>query len=300
VANFLLILWSLGSGFALRKFCKPLHLPENTHQGINTFVLYVSLPAMALYYVPKISFSVQMFLPFSVGFLILMFSFAFFKILQKWLHYNQATLGALVLSCGFGNVSFMGYPLVEAFYGKKGIETAILIDQGTFLVLATLGITSALYFSGKQPNYRIVLKKLFYFPSFGAFMIGLMLMLLGSDFPLEMQNVLKRLADTLSPLALFSVGWQISWQWKELSCKEWSVGLLYKLWVAPFLFYVFLYPTHELSSKVIVLEASMAPMITSSLIAADYGLHPKLCNFLVAVGIPLSLLTVSVWYWWML
>jgi hypothetical protein len=287
-------------GVFLKKYHQQLKLPIHTHQSINGFVLYVSLPAMALYYVPKIHFSWEMALPFAVGILILGLSVLFFYALQNIIGYNRNTLGALVLSCGFGNVSFMGYPLIEAFYGKKGIETAVLIDQGTFLVLSTLGVFLAVYFSDKKVNTSYMFKKLLYFPSFGAFLIGILMATLDIYFPESFQTVFKRFADTLTPLALFSVGWQISWKGERIPWKYWIVGLGYKLFIAPFFFYIILQKTMVLQDKVVVLEAAMAPMITSSLMASEHGLNPQLTNFLVTVGIPISLLTVYFWYRFMI
>lgn len=251
---------------------------------------------MALYYVPKIHFSWQIILPFSVGFVVLLSSFIFFWVGRLFLKYNNSVMGALVMSCGFGNVSFLGYPLVEAYYGKKGIETAVLIDQGTFLVLTLVGIPLAMFLAGKQSSIKLIFRKLLIFPSFGAFLIGISLSLWGIDFPQEAQLALKRLADTLTPLALFSVGWQMQFRNLAVKWQYWVLGLCYKLFLAPFVFFMFISPPFTLSEQVIILQAAMAPMITSSLIAAEQGLEPRLANFLVSIGIPISLLSTWLWY----
>jgi hypothetical protein len=284
------------TGYLLRYFSKALYLPENTHQGVNVFVLYLSLPAMALYYVPKIHFSWQVLLPLSLGLMILLGALAFFTLCQKLLKYNRSVLGALVLSCGFGNISFLGYPLVEAYYGKEGLKTAVLIDQGTFFVLALLGIPLAVFFAGGQNSAKLVLRKLLLFPSFGAFLIGLLLAIFGRDFPESMQLALKRFADTLTPLALFSVGWQMQFKNLQIKWQYYSLGFFYKLFLAPFVLYVALGNDFTLSEKVVVLQSAMPPMITSSLIAAEQGLEPPLTNFLVPVGILISLISTWLWY----
>ena len=48
-----------------------------------------------------------------------------------------------------------------------------------------------------------------------------------------------------------------------------------------------------------VIETAMAPMITGSIIAISYDLEPKLASLLVGVGIPLSFLTIGLWYWYL-
>lgn len=296
LSNFFIIIIALFSGLLFRRWASFLSLPHNTHQGINVFVLYVSLPAMALYYVPKIHFSWQVALPLLVGTIVLLGAITLFWLGKKLIGYSKGVMGALVMSCGFGNVSFLGYPLVEAYYGKEGIQTAVLIDQGTFLVLALLGIPLAMFFAGKESSAKIVIKKLLIFPSFGAFLLGLFLGVLEVDFPQDLQSVFKRLADTLTPLALFSVGWQMRLRSVAVKWQYWSIGLCYKLILAPTILYSLIGSPHLLSEKVMVLQGAMAPMITSSLIAAEQGLEPPLANFLVSVGIPVSLL--STWIWW--
>lgn len=297
MSNFLLILFCFVAGFLLKTQYKRLRLPPTTPQSINAFVLYVSLPAMAFYYVPKIVFSLKSFLPLAMGLIVLAVAVLFFTILQKILHFSKDVLGCLVLCCGLGNVSFMGYPLVEAFYGKEGIKTAVLCDQGTFLVLSTLGILLANVYSGKKASWKAIGVKLLTFPAFSAFLVALLFNLMQTDFPEVLQTTWKRFADTLSPLALFSVGWQISFQKEKNFWQETFWGLFYKLLLIPFLFWLFLPQNLNLPEKVVILQASMAPMITASIIAIEYGLAPKLANLLIRMGIPISLLTVSFWWW---
>jgi hypothetical protein len=41
----------------------------------------------------------------------------------------------------------------------------------------------------------------------------------------------------------------------------------------------------------------MAPMIGAAIVAADHKLDPPLTALMVGIGIPLSFLTVPVWWW---
>ncbi|GAB4128430.1 MAG: AEC family transporter [Raineya sp.] len=298
MSNFLIIFAALLAGFILRRFANILSLPLNAHQGVNVFVLYVSLPAMALYYVPKIHFSWQVALPLSVGGIVLLGSVLFFGIASILIKYKRGVLGALIMSCGFGNVSFLGYPLVEAYYGKEAIQTAVLIDQGTFLVLAVMGIPLAMLFAGKEISAKVVFKKLLFFPSFGAFLVALLCNFFNFEFPDAFQVACKRFADALTPLALFSVAWQIRLRNLGVKWHYWVLGFFYKLFLAPIILYFLVPFPLTLAERVVVLQAAMAPMITSSLIAVEQGLEPPLANFLVSIGIPLSFL--STWIWWYL
>jgi predicted permease len=75
--------------------------------------------------------------------------------------------------------------------------------------------------------------------------------------------------------------------------------LSYRLLLAPaFIWglYAFFMPTSSLVFKVTVLESVMAPMITGSLLAMEFGLQPKLAALLAGLGIPLSGLTLLIWH----
>jgi hypothetical protein len=40
----------------------------------------------------------------------------------------------------------------------------------------------------------------------------------------------------------------------------------------------------------------MAPMITAIIIAIDHQLSPKVSNLMIGIGIPLSFVTLAIWY----
>lgn len=38
-------------------------------------------------------------------------------------------------------------------------------------------------------------------------------------------------------------------------------------------------------------------MITGAILASSYGLKPKLSSMMVGIGIPLSFITLAIWFW---
>jgi hypothetical protein len=51
-----------------------------------------------------------------------------------------------------------------------------------------------------------------------------------------------------------------------------------------------------LDFKVTVLESGMAPMITGSIVAIQFGLQPKLATLLSGLGMPISAISLLIWY----
>src|SRR5690606_28065721 len=171
--NIILIFVCLIAGIS---FQKTKIFPANTHLVLNQFLIYIALPAVTLYHIPRVMVSKDLLFPLGVAWLGFLLAFVFFSALGKWLQWPKKLTGCLILTGGLGNTAFIGYPVIEALYGGEGLETAIVLDQaGSFVVMATMGIIVAAVYSGKKeaggPSY--ILRKVFSFPPFIAFLTGL-------------------------------------------------------------------------------------------------------------------------------
>jgi predicted permease len=276
-------------------------LPKNMHISLNQFVIYVSLPALALFYIPKIEISTALLFPLGIAWLGFGLSFIFFYTLGKYLGWSKKLTGCLILTAGLGNTSFVGFPVIEALYGSKGLETAIIVDQpGSFVVMATLGIITATLFSRETLDAKGIVSKILFFPPFIAFFIALLLNLLQSDFHQLLQNVFNRIGNTVTPVALIAVGLQLKIERKSKHWNFLTLGLFFKLMITPLFFFILykkIFNTNGLMIDVSIMEAAMAPMITGTILATTYGLKPKLSSMMVGIGIPVSFLTLAFWYW---
>ncbi|MGC2164795.1 MAG: AEC family transporter, partial [Gallionella sp.] len=140
-------------------------MPVNSHAVLNSFIIHVSLPALTLLYVHDLKISGVT--AFIAGMAWLFFGLAagFFWLIGRWLNLSRGTVGALMLTGGLGNTSFLGLPMIEAYYGKEGLTTGIVIDQlGSFLVLSTLGVMVAGIYSSGRPSVRVMVKRIANFP----------------------------------------------------------------------------------------------------------------------------------------
>jgi predicted permease len=274
-------------------------MPDNAPATLNSFIIHISLPALTLLYIHQLHLSSDMFLVAAMAWLVFGLSAAFFWLIGRWLHLARPTTGALMLLGGLGNTSFVGVPMVEAFYGHAGIPIAIVVDQlGSFFVLSVLGITVAGIYSSGRPTVSEIAKRIVLFPPFIALVIALLLI------PIEYADwftvILKRLSDTLAPLALFSVGMQLRLGHIAEHKRNLALGLLFKLALAPlaiYLLYVQVLGAHGQVMQVTLFEAAMPPMIAGAIVANQHDLDPPLVNLLVAVGIVLSFITLSGWWY---
>jgi hypothetical protein len=294
VVNFILIGLCILAGFALKRL---RILPDDAHRGINVWIIYLAVPAVSLKYIPTITWSNDLLLPAIMPVIVWAGSWLIFRLYSLRWPMDNATRTALTLTAGLGNTSFIGFPLVLGYYGEHALPIAVISDQISFVVMSTVGATMAMSNAGTDSiSPIVVIKKLLTFPPFVAFFAALILphfMDLSSVTPL-----FDKLAATLVPLALFSVGMQLSFEGWQEELPYLSVGLGYKLIVAPALILLVMIALHMrgIIPQISLFEAAMAPMVTSGVIATQYGLNPKLANLMVGIGILLSFITTAAWW----
>jgi len=275
--------------------------PANSYVALNQFVIYISLPALALFYIPKIEISSQLLFPLGIAWIGFLLSYLFFSILGKTFGWSRKLIGCLILMGGLGNTSFVGFPVIEALYGKEGLKTAIIVDQpGSFMVMATFGIIVATLFSRGTPNPKTIGLKIITFPPFIAFFISILMNVFKADFFPDLQSVFQKLGNTVTPIALVAVGLQLKFDKRSKHYTFLALGLFFKLIITPlffFILYKLILNQNSQQIDVSIMEAAMAPMITASVLATNYGLKPKLSTMMIGIGIPLSFLTLAFWYW---
>lgn len=299
--NFVVIFLCGMIGILLRQHKSFAH----SSTSINSYIIFISLPSLVLAQFPKLVSTIQLsgnwWMPVIMAWLTFFLSLVCINFLAKKFHWSHATTGALILTAGLGNTSFVGFPILEALIGPQAIPIGILVDQpGSFLVLPTLGLMTAAFYSGQSLSLKIIAKKVFTFPPFIALIVSVVWAKTGLIGYAALSGAFEKISATLIPLALFSVGFNLKLDWKLIRKRllPLSIGLCFKLILIP-LFFSFFYlrflHLEGLEAQVIVLESAMATMITSAIVATEYHLDSELANLMVGISIPLSFITVPLW-----
>lgn len=294
----LLLFVCLILGTLVARLAKP---PAGIVQGINWWVINVALPALALELIPRVTFDPQLWFPVVAMWLTFGGAWLLFGVLGPRLGWSRQRTGALILVCGLGNTAYMGYPLIQALHGKEGLALAVVADQlGAFPVLASAGIVVASIYSGRTLQPRMIAKRIVTFPAFIALIIGIIVGQLGG-WPELFNGVFAPIGATLTPLALFSVGLQFKFHPGNRQLGAASLGLGWKLLLAPLLCWAMGAATGVggLVLTVGVLQAAMAPMVSAAILADEYELEPTLANTVLGAGIVLSLITIPLGNLWL-
>lgn len=297
MSNFILIFVFISAGLILQNI---KGFPVHIYKTLNKIVIYLCLPALALYFIPKIEWSTELLFPIGAAWISFVVAFFLFSILGKKYGWSNKLIGCLILTAGLSNTSFLGYPIIEALYGKQGLKTAILVDQpGSFVVISTLGVFVAAFYSKGSPDAQAITKKILLFPPFITFVIACFMNVFGYDFDGNLQFAFQKLGSLVTPLALLSVGLQLRFEKNSRHWRFLTFGLFFKLIITPLLFlvlYVFILKQNSSVIKVTIMEMAMAPMITGSILASTYGLKPRLSSMMIGFGIPVSFVTLAFWY----
>lgn len=273
-------------------------IPKDAHKSINTWVLYLALPAVSFKYIPKIQWSTEMLFPALSSIIVWFGAWFFVKLYVNHKKYAQRTRSTLELASGYSNTSFIGFPLIIAYYSEQDISTAIICDQITFILLSTVGIICAIKGNRAEKEgvkASAVFKRLFSFPPLIGCLSALIL-----SFTVDLsvaEPFFDKLVATVGPLALFSVGLQLKFKGSKKQIYQISAAAFYKLIIAPALVLVaaLLFGIKGEIARISIFEAAMPTLITGSLIAEQFRLNDKLINLIIGVNIVFGFITT--WGW---
>ncbi|MGQ0621805.1 MAG: AEC family transporter [Panacagrimonas sp.] len=273
-------------------------MPDQSFAVINAWVLRIAFPALVLEQVPRLVWEPALVFAAAAPWVVIGGALILIPLIGRRLGFDRVTIGALVMTCGFGNTAFIGLPMIGALAGPETVGPALIADQlGSFIAVSTVGMVAASMFAGDRIEPRDAVMRVLRSPPFIALVVALCVRAAGG-WPQDVAIVLHRLGDTLTPMALFSVGLQFrlgAWQGRK---GPLAVGLAWKLVLAP-LAVVALAAACGVGGPPAVagiLQAAQGPMITSGIMAQEHRLAPELVTLVTGVGIAMSFATAPLWY----
>jgi malate permease and related proteins len=205
--------------------------------------------------------------------------------------------GAFVLALGFANTTFLGYPIIQGFYGTQHLTFAIFYDLlGATLAVNTVGVVVAAAYGGGQADVKSIARRLAQFPPIWALILGLALH--GVPLPPLAEGLLRRLGELTTPLIMLALG--LTLQFRHWRQDLGLVGLVatVRLAVLPA---IALAVTRLLHLPVpyqqaVVLQAAMPTMFYSLTLAMVFGLDATLVVNAIMVTTLLSFATLPLWH----
>jgi predicted permease len=286
---FLFLLIALGAGLSKLRVIQYQHVSWATK-----WIIYVALPAVAIAKLPKLEMSLEMLAPFlSAVFIFLCSAILFLVVFKKYFTRDQSIV--LTIVAGLGNTSFIGFPLINFYFGEDSLPIAVIFDQGSFFLFAT---AAQYLIATRNGSFKPInsVKKIISFPPFIGLIVALFI-------PSEWifgwhEYALIILGKSISPVAMLIVGFQISRFVNFQFPRPLYYALTYKLVLAPLVIWAFMLAINASESvfKISVFEASMAPMITPAILLIEHRIERQLTAQILCWGILISFVTSGIVY----
>jgi malonate transporter len=197
-------------------------LPEAAIPGLNVYVLFFALPCLLYRFGASMPFS-QLIDPTLVGvYLLCALGIVLVTLGLTWRRFRRggedlrnAAFGALVAA--FPNTGFMGVPLLVALMGERAagpVIGTVLVDllfTSTLCIALAQGSRPAAGESGVRPEGALAsvgrsLRGALSNPLPWSIVLGAGSAALGLQLPGPVSEIVKMLADSASPVALFTIG----------------------------------------------------------------------------------------------
>jgi predicted permease len=291
IDSLVLLAGCLALGWLVAQLGKP---PAELSRSLNWWVLNIALPALVMELIPHVRLGIHLwYLPVAMW-LVFLGGWGIAALLGKLLGWTRARVGAVALCAGLGNTALVGFPLIEALRGKEALALAAFADQlGCSIALAVGGITVSAIYSGGRPEPRLIIKRVLLFPAFIA-LIAAFIAAASGGWPPAIESLVGRIGATLTPVALFSIGLQFRLHLDRSRLGAAALALGWKLALAPVVIYLLgrSLGAGGLVLAVGVLQSAMAPMVSTSILAAQYKLDHEVANMALGAGLVISLLSV--------
>ncbi|MDD3342270.1 MAG: AEC family transporter [Sulfurospirillaceae bacterium] len=272
-------------------------IKHDISEALTEFVIYFSLPALALAKIRNLDFNAEIIHIILIGYVVMGLASIFAYSAGRMLKLSKKDTATLMMVSIFGNTAFVGFSYIESFYSLDYVVYALVYDQmASFIALLTFGVVIIAWGSGEGNNVKKVAIQMFTSPPLIA--IGAALYFHGTVFPSFIEVMLDKFQATLIPLVTTIVGMKLEIRALNQYFKENMVALSIKMVITPFILLIFLYFFADLSQswlKVTFLETAMPPMTMAVVLAIRGGLNKDLAINALALGILFSFVSIGLW-----
>ena len=280
-------------GALLRHFIPGM---EQTRQSMNKLVLYVFLPALVFRTVMDGTVS-RLFLEIpalaaigtlsclAVGFLVFHF-----------LPIPGPTKGAMMLGAAFGNVTYLGLPvLLGVFPGQADqvSEVSVLFEVTKSSLNLTIGAMIAIAYGSQEPiTFRRTALEALKLPPIWALVAAILWKISGVSCPAVVMDAASILAVAVSGIMMLSLGMALRFSATKLMALALPVAAI-KLAFAPLVVFSAVGPLGlTVYANAAILEAAMPSQLLSFIIAGKFKLDEETLAFVIMVDTVLAFVTL--------
>ncbi|WP_028973721.1 AEC family transporter [Spirochaeta cellobiosiphila] len=195
----------------------------------------------------------------------------------------------------FSNVGFMGYPVIEAVLGEKGVFYAAIFNIPFNFLAFSLGVL--LLTKGKSEG-QLFSWKILISPPLVATFIGFIFFITGFTLPEFILKPIDLIGSITTPLSMITIGSLLAVLPVRDIAKEWRlfVATVIRLLLIPFTLWLILRPWFSgVSLYIPIIVSAMPAAANAPILSEKYGGKGSLASQFVFVSTLFSLITIPIW-----
>ena len=277
-------------------------IPYDALTTLNAFVLNVAVPCMILQSMQRNELNDKIFndIVWSLAaFAIVTIVIAVIAtlVINRIKSIPEEDKGIYSVQLAFTNCGFMGYPLTTVMFGQYGLFLAIIMNIIFTTFMYSIGVVMLLHKKGEKLFTMKLMVRMLSVP-FLSSIAGLLIFITGFHFPSFIDSTMQLMAATVSPVAMFIVGINLSnSKIKEIFTPRNLILCVISLIVVPFftLGVDMLLPVSNFVMVVHVFLMAMPSAAITTILCNRYNKNAKLAAEGVASTTFFSLGTLALW-----
>jgi malate permease and related proteins len=287
-------------GFMLRRLG---FFDEAFVKVLNQMVYHIVLPVLVFWEISRSPFQ-ESFNGWLVAVVFMAMGFMFLLIMAsgKLMGFTPAQIGSLAQGSFRGNIAYIGLALVANIYGNQGLSKAGVL-AGFMIPFMNFFSILGLVSQSSQIQGLLSWKTLFRSVLLNALIIGSFLGLLFSFFawtlPPILANTFKMISGLSLPLALLSMGGNLSLQGIQGGLVPTIWASFLKLLGLPLFGLALMQIWHigGLDFKITILLLSCPTAVVTYIMSSELGGDQDLSASIVMLTTLVSMVTITVWVW---
>jgi predicted permease len=267
---------------------------------LNKYALWIGFPALVINSLSRLEIidgPITRLIIFNSLFIVccILLTYPFSAIL-KFSNHRRRTL---FLIFAFGNVAYLGIPVLQNVYGDNILPAAAILSAVYVFWLLTLGlILVEVHGEGDfQPTKLII--RLLKNPLLISVFVGVILVVFRISLPAPVEKSISMFSGSVTAVVLFSLGIFLGYQ-KKGTLKEWAISFAFVIVTMiffPAIFWIFLRNSGMQASFVqaSILDAAMPLGLTPYALAQQYNLDTPFTARLVVLATLMSIIILPLW-----
>lgn len=265
---------------------------------INRLILDVTLPAFVFHALYRQRVTSDMVYAAWLFGILQVLVMALLWIPARLLKFPHPVIGTFLLTAVYGNTGFLGYPVVQAIFGKTtgAMAAAVVYDQFSMaLPVYTVGVAVAMHYGTKhETNWREMLT-FFTTPTFLVLIGTLVINAMRVPVPTFVVYSAQMVAGATVPLVLLSLGLML--EPAHLRANHYYLPMILvivaKMALFPYLMWLATgwMGVQGVARWVAVTQSAMPSAMVNAVITERYGCDHQLATLVIVLG---TLLTIFV------